>query len=149
MSETTERTKCRYCEKPLATQEDHDAIAEGEGQDLCWRAFAGWSSCIDAEDALDNARERIAKLEAKLESVNLLAPKHEGMRVSASGLLGRIAEGRKVERGHRYMIGEMLKHLRMVADSYYSGDVAMVDRFLQLYSLDEKRDAALERIGTR
>jgi len=54
--------RCRYCEKDLATQADYDAIPEGEGKHLCWSGFA--QPCIDAEEALDIARARIAELEA-------------------------------------------------------------------------------------
>jgi hypothetical protein len=54
--------KCRYCEKDMATQADYDTIAEGEGKHLCWSDFS--QPCIDAEEALDIARARIAELEA-------------------------------------------------------------------------------------
>lgn len=54
--------KCRYCEKELATQADYDEIPEGEGEHLCWSSFA--QPCIDADEALDIARARIAELEA-------------------------------------------------------------------------------------
>lgn len=54
--------KCRYCEKERASQADYDAIPEGAGEHLCWSDFA--TPCMDAEDALDIARARIAELEA-------------------------------------------------------------------------------------
>ena len=61
------------------------------------------------------------------------------MRVSASGLLGRIADGHKVEKGHRYMVGELLKHLQQVGLEYYTGNAGIVDEFLQCYCLDANR----------
>lgn len=71
-----------------------------------------------------------------------LAEKHTGMMVSCSGLLGRIADGCKVRPDQRYMLGEMHRHLKEMAERFYSGDVKAVDEFLQLYCLDEKRPEA-------
>lgn len=62
-----------------------------------------------------------------------LAPKHQGMRISAAGMLNRV--GGRLQFGAR----EMLKHLEEMADRYYAGDIAVVDEFLQMYCLDEKR----------
>ncbi|BDX19657.1 hypothetical protein MFKK_24670 [Halopseudomonas aestusnigri] len=62
-----------------------------------------------------------------------LAPKHQGMRISAAGMLNRV--GGRLQFGAR----EMLKHLEEMATRYYAGDIAAVDEFLQLYCLDEKR----------
>ena len=62
-----------------------------------------------------------------------LAAKHQGMCISAQGLLARV-RGR-LQFGAR----EMLKHLEEMADRYYAGDISVVDEFLQLYCLDEKR----------
>lgn len=64
-----------------------------------------------------------------------LAPKHQGMRISAAGMLNRV--GGRLQFGAR----EMLKHLEEMADRYYAGDISVVDEFLQLYCLDEKRPA--------
>jgi len=64
------------------------------------------------------------------------------MRVSAEGLLGRIQRGNKVEKGQRYMVGEMLKHLQEVGRRFYAGDIKVVDEFLQLYCLDENRPSS-------
>jgi hypothetical protein len=71
-------------------------------------------------------------------STPLLGPKHQGMRVSAEGVLGRIRDGRDVE-GHRFMASEMLRHLEELATRYYAGDALVVDEFLQLYCLDATR----------
>jgi hypothetical protein len=69
----------------------------------------------------------------------LLGPKHKGLKVSASGLLGRIARGQRPNKGMRYMLGVLLEHLEHVGEQYYSGNVAVVDEFLQLYCLDNSR----------
>ena len=69
---------------------------------------------------------------------DMLAEKHTGMRVSARGVLGRIARGdyfRELDFG----CGEMLKHLEEMAARFYAGDVKAVDEFLQLYALDDER----------
>jgi len=68
-----------------------------------------------------------------------LAKKHTQMRVDYSGLFNRIAGGCKVRQDQRYMLGEMGKHLQNMADRFYSGEITVVDEFLQLYCLDEKR----------
>ena len=69
----------------------------------------------------------------------LLGPKHKGMRVSCSGLLGRIARGGRCAKGERYMLGELLKHLEQVGREYYAGNVTFVDEFLQCYCLTDHR----------
>jgi hypothetical protein len=67
-----------------------------------------------------------------------LAKKHEGMRIDASGLLGRIRDG-KYHHVHQFGCGEMLRHLEAMAEQYYAGNIAFVDEFLQCYCLDNKR----------
>lgn len=69
-----------------------------------------------------------------------LAPKHQGMRISAAGMLNRV--GGRLQFGAR----EMLKHLDEMATRYYAGDIAAVDEFLQLYCLDEKRPEQPSRV---
>jgi hypothetical protein len=88
----------------------------------------------DKNEPIDHKQENRAA-----ELSNLLGPKHTQMRVSAPGLLGRIRDGRKVERGHRYMVGQMLIHLEEIGKRYYVGDIKAVDEFLQLYCLDAER----------
>lgn len=68
--------KCRYCERELATKADYDAIPEGEGAHLCWSDFA--QPCIDAEDALDIARARIAELEAIIANIPIRVNREGG-----------------------------------------------------------------------
>lgn len=74
---------------------------------------------------------------------DLLAPKHTGMKVSAHGLLGRIRDGRYFKELN-FGCGEMLRHMEEMATRFYTGDVKVVDEFLQLYDLDEKRPASAE-----
>jgi hypothetical protein len=69
----------------------------------------------------------------------LLGPNHTGMRVSASGILTRIARGDRPDAGVRYMVGEMLKHLEQLGRDYYDGKPLIVDEFLQCYCLDDNR----------
>lgn len=67
-----------------------------------------------------------------------LAPKHNGFRIDAAGVLGRIRDGSR-GKDLNYMCGEMLRHLEEMATRYYAGDVQIVDEFLQLYCLDNAR----------
>jgi hypothetical protein len=79
---------------------------------------------------------------AQSEQINLsdlLGAKHTGMKISASGVLGRIEKGWKVDKGMRVCCGQMLTHLQDVAKKFYAGDVKIVDEFFQLYCLDEHR----------
>ena len=68
----------------------------------------------------------------------LLGATHAGMKISASGILGRISAGRYYK-GLDYGCGVMLNHLQQMADRFYAGDAKAVDEFLQLYCLDDKR----------
>lgn len=68
----------------------------------------------------------------------LLGATHTGMKISASGILGRIATGR-YHSGLNYGCEVMLGHLQQMADRFYAGDAQAVDEFLQLYCLDDKR----------
>lgn len=61
--------RCPDCDLPLATQADHDATAEGEGDDLCWRAWAGDVCCrtpVDWRARALAAEARVVELEADL-----------------------------------------------------------------------------------
>ncbi|WP_043316627.1 hypothetical protein [Microbulbifer sp. HZ11] len=62
-----------------------------------------------------------------------LAKDHEGMRISASGILHRV--GGHIKFGAR----QMCEHLEEMGRRYYAGEVSVVDEFLQLYCLDEGR----------
>lgn len=71
-----------------------------------------------------------------------LAAKHQGMRVSARGLL---SGNTKL---YKHLRSEMVDNLEEVARRYYAGDLAAVDEFLQLYCLgEEARKQAVERNG--
>jgi len=69
---------------------------------------------------------------------SLLGATHNGMRISAEGLLGRIRDGRYY-RELNYGCGVMLEHLEQMATRFYAGDAKAVDEFLQLYDLDDAR----------
>ena len=62
-----------------------------------------------------------------------LAKKHEGSRISASGILLRIKGQLK------FGAEQMDCHLKEMAKRYYAGDSSAVDEFLQLYCLDDAR----------
>jgi len=63
-----------------------------------------------------------------------LAKKHTGMKVSAQGLFNNIQP-----QPIKSSALEMLENLKEMAERYYSGEIEVVDEFLQLYCLDEKR----------
>jgi len=71
--------------------------------------------------------------EEKTISRDFLAAKHSGMKISANGILKRVS--RKTNPG----AAEMLGHLNEMAERFYSGDIKVIDEFLQLYCLDDKR----------
>ena len=80
----------------------------------------------------------------------LLGATHTGMKISASGILGRIRDGRYYKELN-YGCGVMLGHLEEMAVRFYAGDPKAVDEFLQLYCLDDARpqqpNAPLSEIG--
>lgn len=63
----------------------------------------------------------------------LLAEKHQGMRWSAKGSLKQNGKTIKIT------LQQMIEHLDIVADRYYKGDIKVVDEFLQLYCFDKNR----------
>lgn len=77
-------------------------------------------------------------------NIEYLSGKHKGMRVDYSGLIGRIARGCKVREDQRFMLGELEKHLEEMAKRFYSGDIKVVDEFLQLYCLDGERPGIVD-----
>ena len=71
----------------------------------------------------------------------LMAPKHNGMRVSAIGLLKNAKNALPKEAsGEKWALNELSEHLQELGDRFYSGDIKVVDEFLQLYCLDRLRD---------
>jgi hypothetical protein len=65
----------------------------------------------------------------------VLAKKHTGMRVCIEGALSRMAR----TKSDRFMAGEIVGHLKIMATRYYQGDTSVVDEFLQAYGLDKDR----------
>jgi len=61
----SDREKCRYCRKPLATAEDVDASSDTLG--LCWSIV---DYCdVSAEEAIDRRDAEIAELERELAQI--------------------------------------------------------------------------------
>lgn len=62
-------------------------------------------------------------------------PDRSGMKVSAEGLLKRVAaivkQNDEQGRGYAFTLDEMLRHLTELAERFYAGDIAVVDEFLQ------------------
>lgn len=85
-----------------------------------------------------NANEPIYQEHPLTIEHTFLAPLHTGMKISASGVLGRIRDGRYYN-GLDFGCGEMLRHLEEMAARFYAGDIQAVDEFLQLYDLGEQR----------
>lgn len=78
-------------------------------------------------------KKQIATSSVSAVPEGILTEKHNGMRISAEGVLGRV-KGQL-----RFGAQEMLKHLEAMAESFYSGNVKAVDQFLQTWDLDDKR----------
>ena len=54
----SDRERCRYCRKPIATDAEYDSIPDGDGAWLCW---SPWQGCDqDAEEAIDLRDAEIA-----------------------------------------------------------------------------------------
>lgn len=71
----------------------------------------------------------------------LMAPKHNGMKISAVGLLRNAKNALpKDASGEKWSLNELSEHLQELGNRFYSGDVKVVDEFLQLYCLDNLRN---------
>lgn len=69
-----------------------------------------------------------------------LAAKHTGMMICASGVLSRIGTQKgSVSSFDKACLKQLLSHLETMAAAFYAGEISVVDQFLQLYCLDEKR----------
>jgi hypothetical protein len=82
----------------------------------------------------------------KIDIQDLLGPKHAGMRISASGVIRNAMDAMANREGceaDRFMLSELERHLRELGIRFYSGDVLVVDEFLQLYALDQTRPKQL------
>jgi hypothetical protein len=91
----------------------------------------------------DEHPDEVAALQKEITIRDLLAEKHTGMRISASGILGRIRDGRYFKELN-FGCGQLLCHLEQMANRFYAGDVKAVDEFLQLYDLDDERPNNVE-----
>jgi len=94
------------------------------------------TEAADAIERLQRSADRCRKQTA------YLGASHTGMKISASGILGRIRDGRYY-RELNYGCGVLLQHLEQMASRFYTGDATAVDEFCQLYCLDDARPAAL------
>jgi hypothetical protein len=69
-SELDREDRCHVCDKPRATQADHDATAEGEGDHLCWAAWGTRCSPVDWRERALAAQVERDKLAAALSKLN-------------------------------------------------------------------------------
>ena len=70
------------------------------------------------------------------------APDHKGFMIDYHGLLGQaqISLKHNGEAGLAGMLEQLKNHMTQLGELYYSGDMAVVDEFLQLYCVaDEER----------
>lgn len=71
-------------------------------------------------------------------SALVLAAKHAGMKVDYRGMLrGAHALLRKSSPISAFMLEELERNLTELGERYYSGDLASVDEFLQLYCINK------------
>jgi hypothetical protein len=64
-----------------------------------------------------------------------LAADHQGMRVDYIGLLSQCQHALRREPAQAEMLRQLQEHLRELGTRFYAGDPAVVDEFLQLYSI--------------
>lgn len=68
-----------------------------------------------------------------------IGPDHKGMTVDYSGLLGQCARVvRRTDPIYAEMLGQLQGHIMEMGQCYYSGDIAAVDEFLQLYCVERE-----------
>lgn len=155
--EAKERLTAQRLQALTAERDTAQADAVNAWQQLCEALDIGEAMTADRDllrvsyEAAANQRASAERerdgLRAELEAARMKVrgKNHTGMRVSVSGLLGRIAGGERLNKGTRYMIGELLKHLEQVGREYYAGNIAIVDEFLQCYALDDNRATATRK----
>jgi ATP-dependent phosphoenolpyruvate carboxykinase len=73
-------------------------------------------------------------------SKKYLAEKHNGMRIELSNMK------RQKVRTKTWVLVELHKHMEIMGERFYSGDIKVVDEFLQLYCCDEKRPKLKEKL---
>lgn len=71
-------------------------------------------------------------------SAVVLAAKYAGMKVDYRGMLRRAQCDLRKSPLSKFMLQELESHLTELGERYYSGDLASVDEFLQLYCIDTK-----------
>jgi hypothetical protein len=71
-------------------------------------------------------------------SAVVLAAKYAGMKVDYRGMLRRAQCDLRKSPLSKFMLQELESHLTELGERYYSGDVAAVDEFLQLYCVNQK-----------
>ena len=140
--QNTERMQCPHCNDQARDEivrlrsalAELTALVRGECGALLDEDRGGSASLsMEIDDLLTpNAQAQGRSCSA------LLGARHTGMRISASGVLGRIRDGR-YNKGMDYGCGVMLEHLEEMATRFYTGDPKAVDEFLQLYDLDDAR----------
>ncbi|MFZ6727391.1 hypothetical protein ACO0K2_18010 [Undibacterium sp. MH2W] len=68
-----------------------------------------------------------------------LAPDHKGMRVDYSGLLGQSVNVlKRSDPANAEMLRQLSEHMTELGKRFYSGDISVVDEFLQLYCVETK-----------
>lgn len=79
----------------------------------------------------------------------LLGDTHAGMKMSASGALSQSSRVLKAvdETGLAFSLDELNRHLHELGKRFYSGDVKVVDEFLQLYCLADNRPGGKTQSG--
>ena len=78
-----------------------------------------------------------------------LAADHTGMRVDYLGLFGQSQRGLRYARdtANAEMLRQFTEHMTELGNRFYSGDMAAVDEFLQLYCVGQDARAAIAKSG--
>lgn len=120
-----ENFTCGFCQGNGCSDCDHEGIVEHE-------ITIPWTTI---KKIYDDAVNLLGK------ELPLLAKKHTGCMISCAVLLGRLENEKRtpIRSDQRYMLGELHRHLSVMAERFYSGEIAVVDEFLQLWQLDDKR----------
>lgn len=76
-----------------------------------------------------------------------LAADHTGMRVDYLGLFGQSQRGLRYARdtANAEMLRQFTEHMTELGERFYSGDMAAVDEFLQLYCVGQDARAVIAK----
>lgn len=76
-----------------------------------------------------------------------LAADHTGMRVDYLGLFGQSQRGLRYARdtANAEMLRQFTEHMTELGNRFYSGDIAAVDEFLQLYCVGRDARASIAK----